>query len=375
MSLATEAAAADAATDDHFMSVALSLGRRGLGNTWPNPAVGAVVVKDGIVLGRGWTQAGGRPHAETQALKRAGQAAEGATMYVSLEPCSHKGRTPPCAGAIIKAGVARVVSALEDPNPEVAGQGHRRLMENGIRVDIGFGADAARRIHAGHIRRMTQGRPQVMLKLAISADGKAGLAGRRPVAITGEAAQQRVWQWRAQSDAMLVGIGTVLADNPALTCRLPGLFEQSPVRVVLDSQLKLPIASHVMATVRETPTWVFASRSASEIAEQILRERGARVSRVGQQKGRLDLNEVLSALSGEGITRLMVEGGPTIAASFLTADLVDEAVLLRAEKTIGPDGADALNGLSLEALTNSPHLRLRANEQLGPDRADYFERV
>jgi diaminohydroxyphosphoribosylaminopyrimidine deaminase/5-amino-6-(5-phosphoribosylamino)uracil reductase len=167
----------------------------------------------------------------------------------------------------------------------------------------------------------------------------------------------------------------VLADNPALTSRLPGLLERSPVRVVLDSQLKLPIASHVMATVRETPTWVFASHSASEIASDILQQRGAKVFRVGQHKGRLDLNEVLNALSGEGITRLMVEGGPTVAASFLETDLVDEAVLLRAEKSVGPDGIDALNGLPLEALTESERLRLRASEQLGPDRADLFERA
>lgn len=379
MSLAAEPAAAvavnDPAADQHFMTLALALGRRGLGNTWPNPAVGAVIVKDGIVLGRGWTQPGGRPHAETQALKRAGNAAEGATIYVSLEPCSHKGKTPPCADAIIKAGIARVVSAMEDPNPEVAGQGHRRLTEKGIRVDVGLGAEQARRIHAGHVRRVTQGRPQVMLKLAVSADGKVGLAGRRPAALTGDAARDRVAQWRAHSDAILVGIGTVLADNPALTCRLPGMFERSPVRVVLDSQLKLPIASHVMATVRETPTWVFASRSASEIAEQILQERGAKVFRVGQHKGRLDLKEVLDALAGEGVTRLLVEGGSTVAASFVEADLVDEAVLLRTEKTIGPDGIAALHGLPLETLTDSDRLRLRASEQIGPDRADLFERV
>jgi diaminohydroxyphosphoribosylaminopyrimidine deaminase/5-amino-6-(5-phosphoribosylamino)uracil reductase len=363
------------AADEHYMKVALALGRRGLGNTWPNPAVGAVVVKDDVVLGRGWTQPGGRPHAETLALKRAGKSAEGATLYVSLEPCSHKGKTPPCADAIIKAGISRVISAMEDPNHEVAGQGHRKLMEKGIRVEVGLGAHEARRAHAGHVRRITQGRPHVLLKLAVSADGKAGFAGRRPAPISGEAARERVWQWRARSDAILVGIGTVLADNPALTSRLPGLLERSPVRVVLDSQLKLPIASHVMATVRETPTWVFASHSASEIASDILQQRGAKVFRVGQHKGRLDLNEVLNALSGEGITRLMVEGGPTVAASFLETDLVDEAVLLRAEKSVGPDGIDALNGLPLEALTESERLRLRASEQLGPDRADLFERA
>ena len=187
--IATPDGAANAADDARFMALAFALGRRGLGNTWPNPAVGAVIVKDGVIVGRGWTQPGGRPHAEVEALRRAKKAAQGATLYVTLEPCSHQGKSPPCADAIIKAGIARVVSALEDPNPEVAGQGHARLREKGIAVDVGLGADEARRVHAGHIMRMTDGRPHVTLKLAVSADGKAGLAGRKPAAITGEAAR------------------------------------------------------------------------------------------------------------------------------------------------------------------------------------------
>ncbi len=208
---------ADAAADDRrFMALALSLGRRGLGRTWPNPSVGAVIVKDGSIVGRGWTQAGGRPHAEVEALRRAGAAARGGTLYVTLEPCSHHGKSPPCADAVIAAGLSRVVSALEDPNPEVAGAGHARLRAAGIAVDVGIGADEARRAHAGHILRMTAGRPYVMLKLAISADGKAGAPGRKPVAITGEAVRERVHLLRAQNDAIMVGIGTVLADDPVL---------------------------------------------------------------------------------------------------------------------------------------------------------------
>jgi diaminohydroxyphosphoribosylaminopyrimidine deaminase/5-amino-6-(5-phosphoribosylamino)uracil reductase len=187
-----EAAPATPALDRRFMDLALALGRRGLGRTWPNPAVGAVVVKDGVIVGRGWTQAGGRPHAETEALKRAGRAAKGATLYVTLEPCSHQGKTPPCVEAIIRAGIARVVSAVEDPNPQVAGQGYAKLRERGIAVESGFGGKEAARDHAGHFRRMREGRPQVLLKLALSADGKAGLAGRKPVAITGEAARARI---------------------------------------------------------------------------------------------------------------------------------------------------------------------------------------
>src|ERR1700742_3268188 len=205
--------------DERFMRLALTLGRRGLGNTWPNPAVGAVVVKDGVILGRGWTQPGGRPHAETEALRQAKRAANGATLYVTLEPCSHEGQTPPCADAIIKAGIKRVVSALEDANPEVAGQGHERLRAKGIQVDVGLFADEARRAHAGHIAKITQSRPHVLLKLAVSSDGKAGLAGRKQAFITGDEAQARVHQLRAMSDAILVGIGTVLSDNLQLPSR------------------------------------------------------------------------------------------------------------------------------------------------------------
>src|SRR5215510_7099214 len=193
--------------DARFMALALALGRRGLGRTWPNPAVGAVVVKDGVIVGRGWTQPGGRPHAETQALARAGTAARGATLYTTLEPCSHHGKTPPCADAVIEYGIARVVSALSDPNPDVAGAGHWRMAEAGIVVEVGLGADEARRAHAGHIRRVQDGRPHVTLKLAVSADEKVALAGRKPVRITGEEATARVHLMRSRSDAVLTGIG------------------------------------------------------------------------------------------------------------------------------------------------------------------------
>ena len=364
------------ADDARFMLLAFTLGRRNLGHTWPNPAVGSVIVKDGIILARGWTQIHGRPHAEIEALRRAkktAQGLQGATLYVTLEPCSHHGKTPPCADAIIKAGIARVVSALEDPNPEVAGKGHEKLRGKGIAVDIGLGADEARRIHVGHITRIQKARPFVTLKLALSKDGKVGLAGRKPVAITGEPARSRVFQLRARSDAILVGIGTVLADNPHLTCRLPGMDEHSPVRVVLDAQLRLPLATAVVATVRETPTWVFTARKPSTIAEEILQQKGCKVFRVDERNGKLDLEAVLKILAEQGITRLMVEGGPTVAASFVGADLIDEAVLLRADKIIGEGGIDALEGMALGALTE--HLQSRGSEQLGADTLETFERV
>jgi diaminohydroxyphosphoribosylaminopyrimidine deaminase/5-amino-6-(5-phosphoribosylamino)uracil reductase len=363
--------------DARFMALALVLGRRGLGRTWPNPAVGAVVVRraaDGpVIVGRGWTAPGGRPHAETASLAQAGAAAAGATLYVTLEPCSHHGKTPPCADAIIAAGIARVVSALEDPNPEVAGQGHARLRAAGIALDIGLGADDARRAHAGHIRRVRDGRPHVILKLAVSADGKAGRARRLPAAITGEAARERVHMLRATSDAILTGIGTALADDPLLTCRLPGMAGRSPVRVVLDSSLRLPLTSRLVASARSTPLWVIARTSAPAHRDAALREAGADVLRVGGA-GRLELGEALRTLSARGITRLMVEGGPIVAASFVRADLVDEAVLLRGPRTIGADGIDALEGIPLAQLAQSPRLRSCGIEAVGPDTIETFER-
>jgi diaminohydroxyphosphoribosylaminopyrimidine deaminase/5-amino-6-(5-phosphoribosylamino)uracil reductase len=369
-----EAAPANPALDQRFMELALALGRRGLGRTWPNPAVGAVVAKDGVIVGRGWTQPGGRPHAETEALKRAGRAAKGATLYVTLEPCSHQGKTPPCVDAIIRAGIARVVSAVEDPNPQVAGQGYAKLRERGIAVENGLGGKEAAHDHAGHFRRMREHRSQVLLKLAVSADGKAGLAGRKPVAVTGEAARGRVHQMRAEADAILVGIGTVLSDDPHLTCRLPGMLERSPVRVILDARLRIPLAISIVGTARDTPTWIFTGPNASPVAEDILKAKGVEVFRVEAKNGRLDLPAVLKALAERGITRLMVEGGPTVAAAFVKADLVDEVALFRSPKPLG-DGIDALEGLPLTALTQSPKLGAAGGEKIGDDTLEMFERT
>jgi len=366
------AAADTTAEDRRLMALALSLGRRGLGRTWPNPAVGAVIVKDGVIVGRGWTQAGGRPHAEVEALRRAGAAARGATLYVTLEPCSHHGKSPPCADAIIAAGIARVVSALEDPNPEVAGAGHARLRAAGIAVDIGIGAEEARRDHAGHILRMTAGRPRVLLKLAISADGKAAAAGRQPVAITGEPVRDRVHLLRAQNDAVAIGIGTALADDPVLTCRLPGMFKDSPVRVVFDSKLRLPLESRLVRSAYETPVWALAGMQAPEAAEFALLPRGVEVLRSPESTDPLDLRDALEFLAAKGITRLMVEGGPTLAGALIAADLVDEAILFHSAKIVGDEGIDALDPALLGALTG--RLRHVATASVRPDRQELYER-
>jgi diaminohydroxyphosphoribosylaminopyrimidine deaminase / 5-amino-6-(5-phosphoribosylamino)uracil reductase len=365
------------AADVRFMQLALALGRRGQGRTWPNPAVGAVVVKDGIIVGRGWTQPGGRPHAEPEALRRAGEAARGATLYVTLEPCSHFGRSPPCADAVIAAGIARVVSAIEDPNPEVAGQGHARLRAAGIAVDVGPCAQEAARDHAGHFRRVRDRRPHVLLKLAVSADDRIGAAGRKPVAITGEAARTRVFLLRWQCDAILVGIGTVLSDDPLLTCRLPGMEARSPVRVVLDRALRIPGDSRLVHSARETPLWMMASELAEAASAAKLGAAGAEVIRVPDCAAvpGLDLPAVLHALAEKGVTKVMVEGGARVAASFVEAGLVDEVWLLRGPEAVGADGVPALDALPLAAITQSSALKLRASEALGKDTLSIYERV
>jgi diaminohydroxyphosphoribosylaminopyrimidine deaminase/5-amino-6-(5-phosphoribosylamino)uracil reductase len=366
------------AADRRFMALALTLGRRGQGRTWPNPAVGAVVVKDGVIVGRGWTQPGGRPHAEPEALRRAGEAARGATLYVTLEPCSHIGKSPPCADAIMAAGIARVVSAIEDPNPEVAGQGHARLRGAGITVEIGLGALEAAHDHAGHFRRVRDKRPHVILKLAVSSDDKIGAAGRKPIAISGEAAKARVHLLRAQCDAILVGIGTVLADDPLLTCRLPGMEPQSPVRVVLDRSLRMPGTSRLVHSARETPLWVMTSSLSEAPAAVKLGAAGAHVIRVATTATPppgLDLAAVLRALAEKGITRLLVEGGARVASSFVAAGLVDEVWLLRGPDAVGTDGIAALDALPLTAITQSPAFKPSASETLQKDSLTIYERI
>ena len=366
------------AADQRFMQLALTLGRRGPGRTWPNPAVGAVVVKDGVIVGRGWTRPGGRPHAEPVALAQAGDAARGATLYVTLEPCSHFGKSPPCTDAVITAGIKRVVSAIEDPNPEVAGQGHARLRAAGIAVDIGIGAAEAAHDHAGHFRRIRDKRPHVILKLAVSTDDKIAAAGRKPVAISGDAAKARMHLLRAQCDAVLVGIGTVLADDPLLTCRLPGMEAWSPVRVVLDSALRVPPTSRLVQSARATPLWVMTTSLGEAAAATMLGAAGAQVIRLAATstpRRAPNLSAVLRALAERGITRLLVEGGARVASSFVAAGLVDEFWLLRGESSIGADGVAALDRLPLASITRSPGFHVRGSENLDKDTLTIYERV
>lgn len=321
------------------MDHALRLGRRALGNTAENPNVGCVIVKDGRLLGVGWTQPGGRPHAETEALAMAGEKARGATAYVTLEPCAHHGRTGPCAEALARAAIARVVTAIEDPDPRVAGGGHAILKRAGITFECGLMADQARRDMAGFLTRITRKRPQVILKLALSADHKISAGVGRRTAVSGPEAQRRVHLLRAQCDAILVGMGTVLADDPELTCRLPGLEGRSPVPFVLSRSGGLPPGSH-------------------------LARRGAEV--LGG-----NVPEVLAELGRRGINRLMVEGGARVARSFLEAEAVDAFHLIRASLSLGAGGVDALAGLPLERALLP--FALIEQEKLGSDLLTVYE--
>ncbi len=355
--------------DMRHMAHALRLGRRGLGRTWPNPAVGAVVVKDGVIIGRGFTQPGGRPHAEAKALEQAGERAAGATLYVTLEPCAHRSvrGAMPCVEATIKAGITRVVSAMEDPNPHIAGVSHALLRSLGIKVTVGLGGEDAALDHRGHVSRITRGRPMVTLKLALSSEGFIATSDHRPVALTSEAMNRRMHLMRAEHDAILVGSGTVLSDDPALTCRLPGMEDRSPVRVVMDSTLMLAQKpSRLVATARETPTWVFATSDAPLAAEKLLRAEGVEVMRVeADAQGHADLGAALRLLSERGITRVMAEGGAHLAYALRTHDLIDEIVLLRSPTAIGEHGLPPFDRLPLDQALAT--FSQAAREQIGPD--------
>jgi diaminohydroxyphosphoribosylaminopyrimidine deaminase/5-amino-6-(5-phosphoribosylamino)uracil reductase len=359
------------AWDERFMAAANSIGRRNLGQTFPNPAVGALVVRfengQPVVISRGYTAQGGRPHAETEALRMAGAAARGATTYVTLEPCAHHGKTPPCANAIISAGIARAVIAVEDPNPEVKGKGTALLRAAGIDVTLGVGAKEAAITHAGHFRRMLEGRPHLILKIAVSADGKTGLEGRLPADISCATSRAEAHMLRASSDAVLVGSGTVIADDPMLTCRLPGMAGQSPIRIVLDGKLRTPITSNLVRTAREVPLWVVTTNAASLKTESALVAAGVSVLRTAERSGQVDLAAALNRLGERGITRVLVEGGPILSATLLRHDLVDEAIVVRSDRTLGAGAIDALEGLPITALTESPRLEVIERRMAGAD--------
>jgi len=362
--------------DLRWMNAALNLGERSLGLAAPNPSVGAILISDGVVVGRAVTAPGGRPHAEPIAIAEAGEAARGATLYVTLEPCSHHGKSPPCAEAVVKAGVARVVSAMEDPNPEVAGQGHARLRAAGIAVTVGPGAEQARRDHRGHIMKVTAGRPCVTLKLAETADGFAsGGQHDARLRITGQAANLRVQIMRSTHEAIMIGVETALADDPALTVRLPGV-ERKPWRVVLDTHLRLPVGSRLARSARDLPTLAICGPEASKEAAARLIDLGVAVERVGLEGGsHVDLNEALGALAGRGVTRVFSEGGPRIAGRLIALGLADDIVIITAEKPLGLPGLPALGKQARAALLDPARYRPVDAAIYGSDRLRRWERT
>ena len=357
------------------MGGALALARRGMGETWPNPTVGCVFVREGRLLARGRTARGGRPHAEAAAIaaaRAAGYDLTGTTAYVSLEPCSHHGRTPPCADALVEAKVARVVVAADDPDPRVSGGGLKRLRDAGIEVVEGVRRDEADEINAGFLLRVRQGRPLVTLKLATSLDGRIATASGESKWITGEDARARGQLLRATHDAIMVGIGTAAADDPALTCRLPGLGDRSPVRIVVDSSARLARGSTLVSSAKQVPVWLVCTEAADTAA---LAASGVEILKVpASPSGTVDLAAALAALGGRGLTRVLVEGGGRLAASLLAADLVDRLAIFRAGLVIGGDGLAAVAGYGLEKLDLARRYTRQSLQEIGADALETWAR-
>ncbi len=362
--------------DKDFMDVALSLAARNLGDTWPNPTVGCVLVKDGHVIGRGWTGSGGRPHAETEALGRAGAAAKGATAYVTLEPCSHHGKTPPCADALVAAGIARAVVATTDPDPRVNGRGIARLREAGIQVSESVGKTAADRLNAGFFLKVREGRPFFALKTATSLDGRIALASGESRWITGERARRAVHALRARFDAILVGSETALTDDPLLTCRLDGYAGRAKVRIVLDRRLRLAPGSELVKTAREIPTWVMTAEQATQSPRYgELVAGGVDVIPLKDSSDHAGFAfAVGKALAERGITRVLIEGGGQVAAAFLRANLIDEVAWFRGPSVIGGDGRASIHPMGLMNLADMPRFHPRESLKFGDDTLDILAR-
>lgn len=375
------AAASSGDVDAGYMALALQLARRGLGNCWPNPAVGAVIVAENgaRVLGRGWTQPGGRPHAETEALARAQrcgrEAVAGATAYVTMEPCSHHGRTPPCVEALLDARIGRVVVAMEDPDSRVSGAGIKGLVDAGVRVDVGVGEAAARTLNAGYLMRQTSGRPWVTWKTATSLDSKIATHSGDSQWITGADARARGHLLRAQHDGIMIGAETASRDDPSLDCRLPGLTDSTPVRIIVDSRLRLPLTSRLVQTAARHPTWLVTTKTAEGKRVEAHRAVGVQVLVVpAAGNGWVDLDKALKALGERGLTRVLVEGGAHLAASLLQADLVDEIAWFRAPKMIGGDGIPAAVGLGTDHVAQARGFRRVERTDLGGDVLETYMR-
>lgn len=362
------------ATDLRFMAAAIRLARWHEGRTGSNPSVATLIVREiegrPMIIGRGITAIGGRPHAETEALAEAGDAARGATAYVTLEPCAHHGRTPPCAEALVRAGIVRVVAASTDPDDRVSGKGYAILRAAGIEVVEGVMAREAARDLAGYLMRRTRNRSHVTLKMAVSANGMIGVEGQGQVAITGDIARRQVHALRSVADVIMIGSGTALADDPELTCRLPGLETRSPIRLVLDRALRLSTSSKLAQTARTVPLWLATSASQDDPARAPLAALGAEFIAADCHDDRLALPELLEDIAARGASTVFVEGGATLARAMLAEDLVDRLILFTGAVAIGAGGVDA--PFTLESLPTG-FVSIRSM-QYGADRMDEFER-
>ena len=366
--------------DDRFMAVALALARRGLGRVWPNPAVGCVLVDGGRIVGRGWTRPGGRPHAETEAIAQARKVAPdriaGATAYVTLEPCSHTGKTPPCATALIDAGIARAVVATEDTDPRVAGAGIAMMRQAGIEVATEVRGGEARALNAGFFSRVERGRPVVTLKLATTLDGRIAAHTGASRWITGGVARDWTHALRANHDAIMVGSGTVLMDDPELTCRLSGLDDRSPVRVVVDRRLRMPLTARLVQGAKRQPTWLITLPGGDTARIETLRECGVEVIAVAaRDTGIPDMQAGLEIMAQRGVTRLLVEGGAHLAAALIRADLVDRLEWFRAPSLIGADGVPALQAYGVDTLDQQARFRRIDVRSAGEDLWESYVRA
>lgn len=363
--------------DKTYMTLALALAQRGLGQCWPNPSVGAVVAApdDGRILSSGWTAAGGRPHAEAIALAEAGESARGATLYTTLEPCSHWGKTPPCAEAIIRAGISRVVYGVVDPDRRVAGSGIALLQRQGVEVVESVMAREARWIALGHALRVTAQRPFVQVKLAVDAEGYVPAGAGAPVWVTGKAARAYGHLLRAEADAILIGQGTLAADDPELTCRLPGLAARSPLRIVMAANLDIPLRSKLVISAKDVPVWAVCGPDAGQERQGRLEDAGVTCLTVERgQDGRLDIPSALQAFASRGFTRLLVEGGPAIANSFHAAGAIDELVIFQADSNLSGGKLAIFGGRGLEAISADPQYQLAEMRSIGGDRMLVYRR-
>ena len=357
------------------MRLALTLAQRAVGRVAPNPPVGCVLVRDGAVVGRGWTSPWGRPHAEARALEQAGSAAVGATAYVTLEPCAHHGATPPCAEALADAGVARCVVAVRDPDPKASGAGIAVLQNAGVAVTEGVRADDAETVAASYLTHRRHGRPRVTFKVATSLDGRIATRTGASRWITGEAARRRVHLERARHDAVMVGSATAATDDPALTVRVPGMGDRRPVRIVVDSQVRVPLTHRLFHDVSTHPTIVLTRGDADPARIAAVNETGASVIPLAADAdGRVALRAGMTALADHGITSVMVEGGGGLAASLFNADLIDRVAWFRGGLVLGGDGVPAVAGWGVETLTQAPGFRCRGHTALDGDTLEIWDR-